>query len=172
MGDVGDDATDAIAVRLLHRRRTTANLVEECGRGASVTRIVAMLGRQIRMNQLLDSGTAGRQARHAVELATKLIRDCGGDQIDLRREVDVESAICEAGVGHECRDARAVDAVLLEALAGCLENPASRLLFVLFSVSGHVILGSKPVQRWAVVQCSKIIISSAGRATAPVRGCR
>jgi hypothetical protein len=57
------------------------------------------------------------------------------DQILLRGEVGVEGAVGQAGVGHHGGQARAVDAVPLEAPPGGFEDPLARRLLVVLAVA-------------------------------------
>ncbi|GAB2991885.1 hypothetical protein GCM10023080_067090 [Streptomyces pseudoechinosporeus] len=57
-GDLFHDGRRALGVRLLGDVRAAADLVEQCGKGASGAGLVTVLGRQIAANEVLDSLSA------------------------------------------------------------------------------------------------------------------
>jgi hypothetical protein len=73
-----------------------------------------------------------------LRLCAQLIGHRGGDKVVLRGEMRVEGAVGQPGVGHQRRDARAVDAVALEPTAGRLDDPSSRRFLLFFPVPRHL----------------------------------
>ena len=67
--------------------------------------------------------------------ASALVGEDVGDEILLGREVVVEGAVGQAGVGHHGGHAGAVDAVLFEAPPGCVEDALSRGLLLVLAVA-------------------------------------
>src|SRR5438132_1153724 len=80
--------------------------------------LVAVLGRQIGADERLESRPIRGLGVEGLALGAQLVSEDVRDEILLGREVGVEGAVRQAGVGHESRYAGAVDAVLLEASSG------------------------------------------------------
>ena len=94
-----------------------------------------MLRRQIEADERLESLPIRRLGVNTVALCAQLVGEDVRDQVLLRVEVGVESAVGQAGVGHQRRYAGAIDAVLLEAPPGCFEDAFSGGLLLLLAVS-------------------------------------
>jgi hypothetical protein len=73
-------------------------------------------------------------------LGAQLVGEHVGDEVLLGREVGVEGAVGQAGVGHHGGDAGAVDAVLFEAPSGRFEDPLSGGLLVALVVAHSAIV--------------------------------
>src|SRR3954454_19775671 len=99
--------------------------------------MVAVVAREVDAYEVLESGAAGRQLREGRGLAAQLVADHRGDQVVLGLEVRIEGAVGQAGVGHQGRDPRAVDPVLLEATTSRLDDPPPGDVLVLLAVPGH-----------------------------------
>src|SRR4051794_36881012 len=99
--------------------------------------MVAVVAREVDAYEVLESGAAGRQLRDGRRLAAQLVADHDGNQVVLGLEVRIEGAVGQAGVGHQGRDPRAVDPVLLEATTSRLDDPPPGRVLVLLAVPGH-----------------------------------
>ena len=71
----------------------------------------------------------------ALALGAQLVGEHVRDEIFLGREVGVEGAVGQAGVGHHGGHAGAVDAVLFEASSGRFEDALSGGLLVVRAVA-------------------------------------
>ena len=71
----------------------------------------------------------------ALALGAQLVGEHVRDEIFLGREVGVEGAVGQAGVGHHGGHAGAVDAVLFEAPSGRFEDALSGGLLVVLAVA-------------------------------------
>jgi hypothetical protein len=133
--DLFHDGRRALGVRLRGDVRAAADLVEQCGGGASDAGLVTVLGRQVVANEVLESLSAGPQRVVPRHLRAQFVGDNVGDEVVLGGEVCVERPVGEPGVRHQRRDARAVYPVLLESVAGLLDDPLARHLLVLLGVA-------------------------------------
>ena len=79
-------------------------------------------------------------ARKLSRSFSKLIGERVGDEVVLRVEVGVESAVSQAGVRHEGGDSRTFDAVALEPPASRVDDSPPSFLLVVVSVPGHACL--------------------------------
>jgi hypothetical protein len=77
--------------------------------------------------------------------------------LGTHREVGVEGAVGQPGVGHERGDPGAVDAVALEPAASRLDDPLPGRLLVLCPVPRHTLL-RPPQGPLAVRRCSPTMI--------------
>ncbi len=99
------------------------DLVQQRSRRAAVGALVAVLGSQIGADECFQSRPIRGLRVEALPLGAQLVGEDVGDEILLGLEVGVKGAVRQAGVGHEGRHAGAVDAVLLEASPGRLDDP-------------------------------------------------
>src|SRR5215207_8020832 len=79
-----------------------------------------------------------------VWLGVQLVGEDVRDEILLGREVAVEGAVGQAGLGHDGRHAGAVDAVLLEASPGRFDYSLPRRLLVVLAVAHSAPLWEPP----------------------------
>jgi hypothetical protein len=111
------------------------DLVEQRSRRATVGALVAVLRGQVGADERLESGPIGGLGVEAVALGAQLVGEDVRDEIFLGREVGVEGAVGQAGVGHHGGYAGAVDAVLFEAPSGSFEDALSGGLLVVRAVA-------------------------------------
>ena len=131
---------EAVSKRLLDRGLSPPDLVEQGSRWATVLGSVTVLGGKVPTHELLDAGITRRQCAEMLCLRAQLIGDRGGDEVVFGGEMRVEIPVGQPRVGHERRDSRAVDAVVLEPAAGRLDNPTARGFLVFFAVPRHSFL--------------------------------
>lgn len=97
-GDLFHDGRRALGVRLLGAVRAAADLVEQCGGGASGAGPVTVLGRQIAANEVLKSLSTGPQRVALIRQCAQFMGDDVGDELVLGGEVGVERSIGEPEV--------------------------------------------------------------------------
>ena len=82
---------------------------EQRGLRAAAGALVAVLRGQVGADDRFESRPIGRLGVEVLALGAQLVgEDVGGDEIFLGREVRVEGAVGQAGVGHQGRHAGAV----------------------------------------------------------------
>ena len=116
-------------------RGAAGDLVEQRGGRAAVGELVAVLGGQVGADDRFESAAISGLGVEAVALGAQLVGEDVCDEILLGREVGVEGAVGQAGVGHHGRDAGAVDAVLFEAPPCRFEDALSGGLLLVLAVA-------------------------------------
>jgi hypothetical protein len=97
--------------------------------------LIAVLRGQVGADERFESGPIGGLGVEAVALRAQLVGEDVRDQILLGREVAVEGAVGQAGVGHDGRNAGAVDAVCFEAPPGRFDDALPRRVLLVLAVS-------------------------------------
>jgi len=97
----------------------------------------SVAGRKVVPHEPLESGPVEHPGPIQLTLSLQLVRNDGGNQVVLGREVGIEGAVGQTRICHEGRDPGTVDAITLETTAGSLNDPPSRRVLVLPAVSRH-----------------------------------
>src|SRR5215207_4462755 len=96
---------------------------------------VAVLRGQVGVDERLESRAIGGVGVEALALGAQLVGEDVRDEILLGREVAVEGAIGQAGVGHYGGHTGTVDAVLFEASPGRFDDSLPCRLLVVLAVA-------------------------------------
>ena len=134
-GDVVGSAEQFVGEGLSGGGGAADDLVEQRGGRAAVGDLVAVLRGQVGADERFESARSEGLGAEALALGAQLVGEDVCDEILLGREVGVEGAVGQAGVGHHGRNAGAIDAVLLEAPSCRFEDALSGGLLLVLAVA-------------------------------------